>query len=116
MVPIKCYDVLEPVLNETTERFGAVWKQNEAYTKILQQYCSAIDGFLEEFNAYGVSAEVCEEDLTIHITMESDDMVIENKKHLFYQIMVRSIAVRFRPSEDNNLEVEFVFPSIWEKA
>lgn len=114
MTPIKCYSVLEPVLKETTDRFGAVWKQNEENTRILKQYCEAIDGFMNEFEAVSLTAEVCEEDLSIHITMECCDMVIENKQHMFYQIMMRAMSVKFSASEENNLNVEFSFPSVWE--
>lgn len=114
MVPFKCYTVLEPVIEETSSRFGALWKKNDKNVEILKQYCDAIDGFMEEFEAVGMSAEVCEEDLTIHITMECEDMVMDKKTHMFYQIMMRALSVKFSVSEDNNLNVEFVFPSVWE--
>ncbi len=116
MLQFKCYDVLEPVLKEATKQFAPVWVQDKESTKILQQYCSVIDSFMEEFGASGITAEVNDEDLTVHITMECDDMVLEEKNHLFYQIMMRSISVRFSAAEENNLNVEFIFPGIWERA
>ena len=43
-------------------------------------------------------------------------MTIESATHKFYSLAQRSKALGFSVSEDGNLNVKFVFPSVWTKV
>ena len=40
----------------------------------------------------------------------------QNEKHRFYDLVERSNAVRFSHGKGDTAAVEFVFPSIWNRA
>lgn len=113
---INCFDAVDMVIEEATKQFHPLWKQNAEKTKILEQYCDEIDKLSNEFG--GISFEVNVDDIamTISITLECQDILITEKSHMFYSLIQRAVAVGFSVSNDGNLNIKFVFPSIWDKA
>ena len=111
-----CFDVVSMVVEEATKQFAPLWKLNKENIKILEQYCSVIDSLSDEFG--GKSFEVTVDDIamTVSIIMECDDVTIESKTHRFYSLAQRSNSLGFSVSENGNLNVKFVFPSVWSRA
>lgn len=104
------------VVDEATAQFAPIWKINQEKYKILKQYCSVLDSLATEF--YGESFEVDIDDIkmTISVKMECQDMTIESQVHKYYSLAQRAISFGFSCSENGNLVVEFVFPSVWDKS
>lgn len=113
---IKCFDVVSMVVEEATKQFAPLWKLNKDRNKILEQYCSVIDSLSEEFGGESFDVAVDDIEMTVTIVMECEDMTIDSKNHKFYSLAQRSNELGFSVSEDGNLNVKFVFPSLWEKA
>lgn len=113
---VKCFDVVSMVVEEATKQFAPIWKLNKEKYDILKQYCQVIDDLSDEFD--GISYEVNVDDiaLTIAITLECQDVVIEKQSHKYYELIQRTNTFGFSVSEDGNLNVNFVFPSVWERA
>lgn len=112
---VKCFDVVSMVVDEATEEFGGFfWKLNQESYDILKQYCDVIDSLSDEFG--GIAYDVSVDDIThmISITLECDEIVIINKKHRFYDLAERSELLKFSISKNGNLNVGFVFPSVWD--
>ena len=75
-----------------------------------------IDSLAEEFGGESFDVTVDDIAMTITIVMECEDMTIKSKAHKFYSLAQRSKALGFSVSEDGNLNVKFVFPSVWKKV
>lgn len=115
MSNVKCYDVVEMVLDEASKQFAPLLRENEERKQILKSYCEVIDSLAEEFNAESFDVEVDDVKMTISIKMECPDITITSERHSFYELVGHAIAVHFLNGEDDLMAVEFVFPSIWEK-
>lgn len=113
---IKCFDVVSMVVEEATEQFAPLWKLNEENYKILEQYCGVIDSLAQEFEGESYDVEVDEVKMTVKIVLECQEMTIESKTHQFYELAQKADSFGFSATEDSTLLVEFVFPSVWEKA
>lgn len=113
---LKCFDIATMVVDEATKQFSPLWKINDKNADILKQYCEAIDLLSNEYNGTAINVFVDEVNMTVDITLTCGDLTIENKSHIFYQLAERAISVGFSTSEDGELEIKFVFPSLWEKV
>lgn len=113
---VKCFDMVSIVVEEATERFSPLWKVNDERYDILRQYCDVLDALAKELDGESFDVEVDEIKMTISISMECRDMVIESKDHNYCKLAERALAFGFSVSEDGLLCVKFVFPSVWERA
>lgn len=116
MAFVKCIDVVSMVIEEATARFAPLWKLDVESSRILEQYCSVIDSLAEEFGGESFEVSVDEISMDIKITMECEDITIESVSHKFCKLALHTKAVGFSASEDGNLNLEFVFPSVWTRA
>ena len=113
---VKCFDAVTMVTDEATAQFAPMWRENKESKRILEQYCRAIDALSNEFGGESFDVEVDDIKMTITIRLECIDMTIKAQEHKYYELAQRAVSFGFSVSESGNLVVEFVFPSIWEKA
>ncbi len=113
---VSCFDVVTMVTDEATTQFSPYYRENQERKEILQQYCEAIDVLAKEFDGESFEVEVDDIKMTISIRMECPDMVIQGSDHPFYALAERALSIGFSHGEGDTVAVEFVFPSIWEKA
>lgn len=112
---VKCFDVVSMVVEEASRQFAPSWELDSELYNILKQYCSVIDSLVEEFDGESLDVFVDDIKMTIKVILECPDITIESASHNFYKLAQRSNSVTFGVSEDENLNVEFVFPSVWRK-
>lgn len=112
MTPFKCYDILEQVMDDVTDELSADWLVIDKELDRVKKFCEGIDDLLDRFGGVGLTAEV-DHNMMIHITVESDDIVIHKGEHDIYELMDYCQEMRFYPSDDNNLCVEYVMRGIW---
>lgn len=115
-IKIKCFEVVSMIVDEATRQFSPIWAPNEEKYNILKQYCSVIDDLAKEFNGESIEVEVDDINMTIDVSLECWDLKLESSDHIFHKLVKRSVSVGFSVSNDGNLNVTFVFPSIWERA
>ena len=113
---VKCFDAFSMVVDEATSQFAPIWKENKENKRVLAQYCEAIDSMLDEFGGESFEVDVDDVKMTITVKLECRDMTLETQKHKYYDLAQRALSFGFSVSESGNLVVEFVFPSIWERA
>ena len=113
---IKCFDVVSMVADEATKQFSPLWVLDKEKYDILKQYCGSLDVLAKEFESESFEAEVDDIEMTISITMECPDIVIYTAKHIFCELVERTVRFGFSVSENGDLNVKFVFPSVWDKA
>ena len=116
MAFVNCFDVVSMVVEEATKQFSPLWKLDKESNRILEQYCSVIDSLAEEFSGESFDVTVDDIAMTITIVMECEDMTIDSKTHKFYSLAKRSKALGFSVSENGNLNVKFIFPSVWTRV
>ena len=113
---VKCFDAASMVVEEATSQFKPIWKIDKEKYRILEQYCDAIDEISDEFNGISYDVEVDDIAMTISIVLECQDILIQQKSHIFFSLTQRTNAIGFSVSENGNLNVKFIFPSVWNKA
>ena len=114
---INCFDVVDVVVQEATERFAPVWEVNTRRYNVLKQYCSIIDSLSDRFGGESYEVEIDETKMTISIKLECLDMTIKSVTQIFYGLADQAEPANFTSNPENgNLIVEFVFPSIWKRA
>lgn len=112
---VKCFDIVNMILDEATEQFGGAWEVNEENYKILEQYCNAMDILAKEHDGEAFEVEVDDIAMTVSISMECMDFVVKDKDSLYYELVKRAISFGFSVTDEGNLLVKFTFPSIWDK-
>lgn len=113
---VKCFDAVEMVIEEANKQFAPLWKLDKEKYRILEQYCQAIDSLSDEFGGISYDVEVDDIAMTIAITLECQDMNIQQQSHKYYSLAQRAVTFGFSVSEDGNLNIRFVFPSVWKKS
>lgn len=113
---IKCFDIASMVIDDATERFRPSMRLNHERVDIFKQYCSALDELSNEFEGESFEVEVNEITMEITVALECDEVVIESSNHVFYELVKRAVKYGFATSEEGNLIIKFVFPSLWDKA
>lgn len=117
MSAVKCFDVVESVTEEATQRFAPVFTENQERKDILKQYCEAIDQLIDDISGSSIEVEVDEIKMTISIAIGCEEIIIYPDNDLFYKLAERALVIKFYPDEDDqSMVMEFVFPSIWEKV
>ena len=116
MAFVKCFDVVTMVTDEASAQFSPSFRENKERKQILEQYCGILDKLAEEFDGESFEVEVDEIKMTVVVRMECPDIIIQSHDHLFYKLAMHALSVRFSHVNSNAMAIEFVFPSIWEKA
>lgn len=114
---VKCFDVVNMVVEEASEQFKPIWRVDNDKLDILHEYCDAINGILKEFDGDSIDVDIDDIKMTISITIECEDLTIESKEHQFHQLVERAVKFGFSKSTEREaMCVNFVFPSVWDKA
>ena len=114
MSRVNCYDTLYVILDKATKKFEeSGLTLDESRRDTLKSYCEAIDSIIDEFDAESLEVEVNERNAEVEITIELSDMVIEDSKHIIFQLFERAIKFEFSSVNDSLFSVKFIFPSIW---
>ena len=112
---INTFEIVDEVINEATAQFRG-WKIDQEKYDILKHYCEVFDRMIDDFDAESVDVEVDDIRMTVAITVECTDFTIDESNSVYYELISRSEAFNVSQSEDNNLDLTFVFPSVWEKV
>lgn len=111
MSRVNCYDTLSVILDKATKKFEeSGLTLDELRRDTLKSYCEAIDSIIDEFDAESLEVEVNERNAEVEITIELSDMVIEDSKHIIYQLFERAIKFEFSSVNDSLFSVKFIFP------
>lgn len=114
---LKCFDIAEMVIDEATKQFSPIWIEDEEKKKTFKQYCDALDSISEEFDGEAFEVDVDDVKMTISVKFFCSEFTIEDESHPFYALAKRALSMSFAyEKEGRNMSVEFVFPSIWNKA
>ena len=113
---VKIFDVAEAVINEACKKFGETFVINAENYEIFKGYCEALDTTLKEFSASTFSVDVDETTKEIEIVFNCEEIIIDDKKHIFYELISRAVSFSVCTPSADVLIVYFKFPSLWDKA
>lgn len=113
---VKCFDAVKMVVDEANKQFAPIWKMNEERFEILQQYCGVIDKLSSECEGESYEVEIDDIAMTVAITMDCSDMIVDYNRHDFLSLAERTVSIGFSVSDENRLAIKFVFPSLWERS
>lgn len=112
----KSFPVVDSVLKDANERFAPTFEPDAERVDILRQYCSVIDGMIEEFRGDEFECEVDEVAMTVRISIVMESVESDEPKHVFNQLVERAIQFHVDYISSAKLRFTFVFPSLWRKA
>ena len=112
---VKCFDIVSMIVDEQTKELP-LYKLNEEKLDILREYCEAIDTFAERFSVESISVDVNLKNHVV-ITLDCADPIISDNpsKDALTQLFDRAVSVGFSTTNGENVVMEFVFPSVWDK-
>ena len=113
---IKCFDIVDSVIQEADDQFGVLFKINTEKYDILKQYCDIIDLINKEFDVEYIHVSVDEIQMTITVSIGCCDITIESNDHVIYELFKRAVSLEFSVDDDGLLRTSFTFPSIWERT
>lgn len=108
---VKCFDAVNMVLEEATERFYPLWSPDAHRTEQLRQYCEAIDAVVDEYGGTYFEVEVDEETMRIHVKLVCQEITLQRDKLL--PVIQRSVFTRIVNRENDALAIHFAFAGIW---
>lgn len=111
-----CFEISSMVIDEASNRFHPSWEISEDRLDIFKGYCDVVDSLAREFDGVSVESEVDETTMKVVISLECDEVIVQSRNHIFYELINRTVECGFSVSDEGNLIVKFVFPSLWDKA
>lgn len=111
---INCVDAITMVVEEVTEKQKLSWKLNRDKLCLLEAYCKTIDDLMEDFDGYSYKVEIDDFDMTITISLECSCAYAESNDK-FCTLSKRTNSLNFSVSKNGNLNINFVFPPVWDK-
>ena len=112
----KSFPVVDSVLKDANERFAPSFEPDAERVDTLRQYCSVIDGMIEEFRGDEFECEVDEIDMTVRLELVLESFTSEEPNHAVNQLISRAMSFRVDYVDDGHIRLNFVFPSLWRKA
>ncbi len=113
---VKCFDAVEMVVEEANKQFSPIWKMNEENYRVLERYCEVIDDLAAECGGESYEVEIDDIAMTVAITMECPDLIVKQHGGSFHALVSRAMSIKFSVSQEGNLLITFVFPSLWQRA
>lgn len=113
---IKCFDVVEMVTTEATKQFGRLFAESDKKKKQLKEYCEKVDVIAEQFGGVSYEAEVDDETMDITVSLVCVEFETDKSSTAFYGLMQDAKKVTFKPCGDSEIQIDFIFNGIWNKA
>ena len=108
------YSVVSMVVDEATKQFSPLYTPVQERMDILKQYCKAFDDIIAKSDGEEFECTVDEISKETSITMVIADLIIEDRKDPFHQLMQRSLSTTIQSAGNDSIRVKMVFPSLWD--
>lgn len=114
---IKCVDVVNMLLDEATEQFGVLVREDRSRRDKFNMNCEILDDIIERFDGISADVNIDDETMDITISIVCSEFEIGSSDDVFYQLLknTKHFVVRAYDDADDRIEMEFVFDGIWVK-
>lgn len=116
MESVRCYDVVKMVLDEATEQFGSLMRENEEERTMIENCCSIIDELSVKFGGVSYEAGVEDKTLEIIISLVCEEFETDAVSSGFCELFNHTKKIKFSSENDEMIKIEFIFEGIWQKA
>lgn len=113
---VKCYDVAEMVIDEATEQFGFMLKQDRERLRELKECCDIIDTIAERFGGVSYEVEVDDETTDITVSLVCGEFEVDMMTDDFNGLTCKAKKLSFKPCGEEQIQIDFVFCGIWVKV
>lgn len=113
---IKCYEFVSMATDEATSQFGSLWKVNENRQNDLKRNCELIDKLVKRYGGIAYDVNIDGITMEVSVEIEFDELIVDSKNSVFYELLVRAKRLKFESSGTNNLCIKLTFDSIWDKT
>ena len=110
------FRVFKMVLEDANKRFAPAFTPVQERIDILEQYCSALDRIIEDYDGEEFECEVDEISMAVKLSVVLSQIVSDNLNSLFQALIERAVYADVVIVDSDHLRLTFVFPSLWEKA
>lgn len=110
------YHIADFVIDEASRQFAPLFRLSGERLDIFKQYCSFIDKLIEEFGGTTLEVTVDDDDMTVHMKMELEELVVDDKERaVFTELVGRALSMRVAHGEGDTVLIHLVFPTLWER-
>ena len=111
IMKLKCFDIVEEIIEEACKQFSPVWVINKSRVEKLKLCCSLIDNLISNNNSTCYEVEVHDITMQTRITIYFDSLDIEDV--LVNQIAEKSLQTcKYQIGE--RCAIDFTFRSVWD--
>lgn len=110
---IKCYDIVEQVINVVTERYSGQIVEDSQKKSVIKKYCDEIQRISDEFDGVSYSVDVDEKSMDIEISLVCEDMESNKNDVEFVDMVKNSKEINVSYYDDDHYKIKFVFEGIW---
>lgn len=104
MESVRCYDVVKMVLDEATEQFGSLMRENEEERTMI------------EIGGISYEAGVDDKTLEIIVSLVCEEFETDAVSSGFCELFNHTKKIKFSSENDEMIKIEFIFEGIWQKA
>lgn len=112
MKTVKCFDVVNSVVEEAMNQLSKLWVLDLERLDILKQYCGVIDSVVDEFEGDSFEVEIDDITLEVHIEFACKRIEFNKKNRILLKLIGRSVSTQIKTTDDGMLALHFMFPSL----
>lgn len=113
---MKVFDVVEAYIIGRTEEVADKYTVNEESLSILGDYCGVIDQIMNEWSGDGLDVDIVGENNLVVISITVSAMLMDIYHPQYFDLIDRAVALAVCNTEENDLRMDFTFPSVWDKV
>lgn len=110
---MKIFDIVDAVITNIDDVRNGLKKIDSEKFDILREYCDVIDTILSDYD--GSKSSVSVDPDTNYVTISIEVVVFSANRfnQSYFDIIERSISLTVSNANNGNVEMEFVFPSVF---
>ena len=96
MAFVNTHDIVDMVMDEASEQFGARWVVSKAKREGLKKDCGLIDRLVSEFDCESTEADIDDETMKLRVSSVCPDVVLEyGRTHPFFALIQHTESFSF---------------------
>ena len=113
---MKVFDVVEAYIIGRTEDVSDKYIINDESMSILKDYCGVIDQIMREWSGDGIDVDIVGENNYVVISITVSAMLMDVYHPQYFDLLDRAVALAVCNTEENDLRMDFTFPSVWNEV
>lgn len=111
---VKVFDIVESYIDCAVDEEKGTVKKDSEKMDILREYCSVIDGIMENWSGSSIDVQVIGDNAYVVVSVTVSALVMDADHPQYYDLVDRAVAFAVGQTEDHDVRLDFTFPSVYE--